>query len=130
MTLAQTDNAPRPIALGLGRGLKERCPNCGEGKLYFAYLKVNPTCSACGHDLSAYRADDGPAYFTILIVGHLVLAPILLLDFLIKASLWVVIPSVLIGLTVVVLLILPRIKGAFIGILWATRANHGDGVAP
>lgn len=83
----------------------------------------------CGHDLAAYHADDGPAYFTILIVGHLVLAPILLLDFLIKASAWVVIPSVLLGLTAVVLLILPRIKGAFIGVLWATKANHGDNLA-
>ena len=63
-----TEIAPtRPFMTGLLRGLRHRCPNCGEGKLYRGYLKIAPACDACGHDLSAYRADDGPAYFTILL---------------------------------------------------------------
>src|SRR5690242_4563380 len=51
--------------LALRRGLRHRCPNCGEGRLYRAYLKVVDSCVACGHELGQYRADDGPAYFTI-----------------------------------------------------------------
>ena len=60
---------------GLTRGFKERCPACGEGRLYTKYLKVRPVCEHCGHDLAQYRADDAPPYFTILIVGHIVVGP-------------------------------------------------------
>ena len=30
------------------RGLKGRCPACGEGKLFWRYLKVEPRCGECG----------------------------------------------------------------------------------
>ena len=46
-----------------------------------AVAKVNPTCDACGHATGAYRAYDGPAYFTVLLVGHLFIAPIVLMPF-------------------------------------------------
>lgn len=112
---------------GLSRGLKHRCPNCGEGKLYKGYLKVQPTCAACGHDLSAYRADDGPAYFTILLIGHLLIAPLLLFPVVWEASPWIVVPASLTMLTTVVLTTLPRIKGAFIGGLWSIRPAPAHG---
>jgi uncharacterized protein (DUF983 family) len=112
------DNAPSSLFLGLKRGLAERCPECGKGKLYHAYLKVEPVCPACGHDLAHYPADDGPAYFTILIVGHLVVAPLLFFPFIWKSNVLLVVPLTLIPLLGLTLLLLPRIKGAFIGALW------------
>lgn len=117
----------RPFLTGIKRGLRHRCPNCGEGKLYRGYLKVEDACAACGHDLSGYRADDGPAYFTILLVGHLVIAPLLLFPFIWQMSPWFVVPATVIPLTVLILLMLPRIKGAFIGGLWSIRPapSHG-----
>ena len=42
------------------------------------YLKVRDACPVCSEALHHQRADDGPAYMTILIVGHL-LAPLLLI---------------------------------------------------
>lgn len=117
----------RPFMTGLARGLKHRCPNCGEGGLYARYLKVKPACEACGHDLSGYRADDGPAYFTILIVGHLVVAPLLLFPFIWEMSPWFVVPATLIPLTTLILLLLPRVKGAFIGGLWSIRPDPAHG---
>lgn len=117
----------RPFSTGLKRGLKHRCPNCGEGKLYTGYLKVAPTCANCGHDLAKYRADDGPAYFTILLVGHLVVAPLLVFPFIWQKPAWFVLLVTLIPLTTLILLLLPRIKGAFIGGLWSIRPapSHG-----
>jgi len=127
MSQIESDAEHRPFMTGLARGMKHRCPNCGEGSLYSGYLKVQPACPACGHDLSAYRADDGPAYFTILLVGHLIIAPLLLFPWVWEASPWVVVPSCLGGLTALVLLVLPRIKGAFVGGLWSIRPapSHG-----
>ena len=127
MSQANVDAEPRPFMTGLSRGLKHRCPNCGEGRLYKGYLKVEPTCSACGHDLSAYRADDGPAYFTILLIGHLLIAPLLLFPVIWEASPWMVVQASLTMLTTVVVAKLPRIKGAFIGGLWSIRPAPAHG---
>lgn len=127
MSNSASDTETRPFMTGLTRGLKQRCPNCGEARLFKSYLKVEPACAACGHDLSAYRADDGPAYFTILLVGHLIIAPLLLFPVIWEASPWVVVPISLGGLTALVLLALPRIKGAFIGGLWSIRPAPAHG---
>lgn len=109
----------RSIWAGLQRGALGRCPHCGEGRLFSSYLKVEPICSACGHETGLYRADDGPAYFTILIVGHLVVAPLLFLEF---VRTWPVVWVMAILLPTIVILalaLLPRVKGAFVGVQWA-----------
>ena len=113
----------------MGRGLGHHCPNCGKGRLYRAYLKVVDRCEVCGHELGAYRADDGPAYFTILLVGHLVIAPMLFLQWIWKAPVWLVAPLTLVPLAVITLLVLPRVKGAFVGLLYSldTTGDHAPG---
>jgi uncharacterized protein (DUF983 family) len=95
-----------------------QCPNCGQGKLYVAFLKLTPECSVCHEDFSDIRADDAPAWLTILIVGH-ILVPILLFvlpmlnysDFVL--SLIVIVPTLILSL-----IILPFAKSLFVGILW------------
>jgi uncharacterized protein (DUF983 family) len=111
----------RTAGVGLMRGLKRRCPACGEGRLFRGYLKVEGTCPACGHDNAQYRADDGPAYFTILLVGHLVIAPLLCFSFIWTAPPQIVVPVVLGSVAVVTLVALPFVKGGFIGVQWATK---------
>ena len=108
------------------RGLKGRCPNCGQGKLFRSYLKVEAECAACGHDLAKYPADDGPAYFTILIVGHLIVAPLLIFPVIWEASPWIMVPATLIPLAVVTLVLLPLNKGWFIGLLYALGIKRSD----
>ena len=58
------------------KGWKRKCPQCGSGPLLSGYLTVNDTCTVCSEELHHHRADDGPAYLTILLVGHL-MAPLL-----------------------------------------------------
>jgi uncharacterized protein (DUF983 family) len=113
----------RNTATGFRRGLARRCPNCGEGRLFRGYLKVEPSCEACGHDLCAYRADDGPTYFTVLIVGHLLVAPLLALPVVWRADPWVVLAVALPLIAVATLALLGLAKGAFIGVQWGVRAT-------
>jgi len=40
--------------------------------MFRAFLKVADHCAACSEALHHHRADDAPAYFVILIVGHVV----------------------------------------------------------
>lgn len=122
-------SSPTTLFGALVRGLRHRCPACGEGRLYRRYLKVVPACAGCGHELSAYRADDGPAYFTILLMGHLFVAPVLFLPWVWKAPVALVVPATLIPLAVFTLLLLPRVKGVLIGLLYAlkTTGEHAPG---
>ncbi|MDR3508143.1 MAG: DUF983 domain-containing protein [Caulobacteraceae bacterium] len=110
---------------GLSRGFMGHCPNCGQGALLHSYLKVTPTCAACGHDNGRYPADDAPPYFTILIVGHLVVPPLVLFP-----GLWTLSPFLLLGVALplvalLTLVLLPRIKGAVIGVQWAITKTEG-----
>ena len=108
------------------RGLRGRCPHCGEGRLFWKYLKVSPTCEACNHDLAQYPADDGPAYFTILIVGHLLVAPLLFFPIIWQAPAMYIVPATLIPLCILTLLLLPRVKGAFIGVMHQVGVKSQD----
>jgi len=56
------------------RGLRGKCPNCGKGRLFRAFLKVADRCDRCGEELYHHRADDLPAYLVVVLVGHLVVA--------------------------------------------------------
>ena len=62
------------------RGFRCRCPRCGEGKLFRAFLKVDDNCSVCGLDFTPHRADDLPAYLVIVIVGHIVVPVVLWIE--------------------------------------------------
>ena len=104
-------------------GLALKCPNCSKGPLLYKYLKVHDNCSECDQDLSCQRADDGPAYLTILIVAHLVgfLAHILIsYTALSNMALFL---SLSVVATILALIILPRMKGMIIAIQWAKRMN-------
>jgi uncharacterized protein (DUF983 family) len=70
-------SAPAPLWSDLLRGLRGKCPSCGRGRLFRAFLKVADRCPACREELHHHRADDFPAYLVILIVGH-VLVPLVL----------------------------------------------------
>jgi len=103
------------------RGLLGRCPHCGESKLFDGYLTVVEKCSACGDPLGVYRTADGPAFFTMSIIG-LLLIPILGFGFAVFRSepltLALVVTAAIGLLTLVVLRL---VKGAFVGHLWAER---------
>ncbi|HEY5288412.1 MAG TPA: DUF983 domain-containing protein [Caulobacteraceae bacterium] len=122
MDLFPVDGVIRSMA----RGLICRCPRCGQGAIFWRYLKVNPNCPVCGHDLDRYPSDDGPAYFTILITGHLVVIPLLLFPVIWKAPLAIALPGTLIPLCVFTLLFLPRVKGAVIGLHYALKISRAD----
>jgi len=129
--MTQTNPAPgdqedRPTKPAMWRGFRQRCPACGQGRLFDGYLKVVDTCPVCEEDLSHQRADDGPAYLTILVVGHL-MAPIIHVGFVQFRPEPLVMATVLtITAVALSLSLLPRLKGVVVAIQWARRM-HGFG---
>ncbi len=106
------------------RGTRLRCPCCGEGKVLHRYLKVNDRCAACDLDLTHARADDGPAYLTILLVCHI--AGFLLHFVWVKwePSPLMMASTITVACVAMSLFLLPRFKGLIIGFQWAKRM-HG-----
>ncbi|SPJ25247.1 DUF983 domain-containing protein [Palleronia abyssalis] len=123
-SLASNEAEERPVRSALTRGFRCKCPNCGSGPLLRGYLKLRPTCIVCGEDLSSARADDGPAYLTILIVGHL-MAPFMHWIFVAFRPDPIVLATIFctacVGLS---LYLLPRIKGMIVGLQWSKKM-HG-----
>ena len=114
----------REVRPALWRGWRKCCPNCGSGPLMKGYLTVRDKCTVCGQELHHQRADDGPAYLTILIVGHL-MAPSIIWAFTTFRPDPLVLASVFtIGCVSLSLYLLPRIKGAIVGLQWA-KALYG-----
>jgi uncharacterized protein (DUF983 family) len=116
----------RPLRPALLRGWKRCCPNCGQGPMLKAYLKVRDTCPVCGEELHHQRADDGPAYMTILIVGHLLAPVFMILYTKWRPEPWTMVAILSVGVVALSLYLLPRIKGAFVALQWAKRM-HGFG---
>ena len=117
----------RPLRLSLLRGWRRRCPNCGSGPLMKGYLATRESCPVCREDFHHHRADDGPAYLTILLVGHL-MAPLLHIVFVqFRPEPLVLFTIFSVGCIALSLYLLPRLKGAIIGFQWARRL-HGFGV--
>ena len=98
------------------------------GRLFYRYLKVEPVCQSCGHDLEQYPSDDGPPYFTVLLIGHAVIVPFLILFWGVirRANLWLVTPAALVAVGVITLIALPIVKGAVMGALYALDINRAD----
>lgn len=118
----------RDIRTAMFRGWRQKCPACGQGALYRKFLKVAETCPACGEELHHQRADDAPPYFTMVIVGHVVVGGVLVLEKAVAPPSWVHL-TLWLPLTVILsLVLLPRVKGALIGLQWALRM-HGFGGA-
>ncbi len=116
----------RPIKPALLRGWKCKCPNCGTGPMLKDYLTIRDECPVCGEELYHHRADDGPAWATIIISGHL-LAPLMLFVFItFRPEGWVMALGFSVFFLALALFLLPRIKCMFVALQWSRRM-HGFG---
>lgn len=128
LDLSHQHTEERALRPALWRGWRRKCPSCGTGPMLKGYLAVRDSCPVCREDLSHQRADDGPAYLTILIVGHL-MAPILLYVFTAFRPEPLVLFSIFaVGCVALSLYLLPRLKGMLVALQWAKRM-HGFGGA-
>ena len=125
MTVVDQDDE-RPILRPILRGLRFLCPACGVGRLYRRYLKTEDVCRHCDTALHHHRADDAPPYFTILILGHIIIPLVLLVEKIWAPPEWLhLLVWLPLGLALS-LLTLPRLKGALVGLQWSRRM-HGFG---
>ena len=117
----------RSVRDAIIKGVKCRCPNCGESKMFRKWLKVTPKCDHCGEELYHERAQDFPPYITITIVGHIVVTLLLIVEANIELSMnthlmiWIPLAFAL------SLLMMQPVKGGVVGMQWALRMFGFDG---
>jgi uncharacterized protein (DUF983 family) len=136
MTNTHTDASPatwssetaskRDLWQAMKRGWRGRCPKCGEGKLFRAFLKTNDHCASCGQDFSHHRADDLPAYLVIVIVGHILVPVFLWIETNYSPNVALQLAFYLPVTLLASLVLLQPVKGAVVGLQWAYRM-HGFG---
>jgi len=112
---------PLPIA----RGLRGRCPRCGEGKLFQGFLQLRPRCESCGLDFNFADAGDGPAVFVILIGGAIVVGAALITEVVYQPPYWLHAMLWLPLILLVTLAPLRPIKGLMIALQYHHRAQEG-----
>jgi len=64
------------------------CPRCGSKTLFGSLVQFAPNCRACGLDFSRFNVGDGPAAFLTMVIGALVVALALWLEFSFHPPLW------------------------------------------
>ena len=120
------ESTKRNVWAAMWNGMRGRCPKCQEGKMFPKYLKVADACDHCAQELHHHQADDAPAYFSIFLIGHILVPMVLFIEvnyhwpLWVHASLWLPVALIL------SLLFLPIIKGTLVGLQWANEM-HGFG---
>ena len=112
-----------PLSTTLKRGFLRTCPSCGQATMFKGYLKIQDKCEKCHLDFDGIRSDDAPAYFTIAIVGHIVLPAASYVEFTYSPSLMthlLIWPPVITGLT---LGLLPYLKGMMMAVTWVVKGR-------
>lgn len=121
MTTAQ--DRKRPMAAAIGRGALGRCPACGKGRLLRGFIAPQQHCESCGEALGQYQAADFAAYFVTFLVGA-IFTPLTVVAAMRPHVSDTLIWLLLGGAVVTALLLLPRAKGAVIGLLWSLNEHN------
>ena len=122
----QSFHDDRPMMPAMRRGWRRVCPACGTGPMLRGYLTVRDACPVCNEALHHHRADDGPAWLTILIVGKL-MVPVLYYAYIaFEPDPLLLATALSVGVVGLSLWLLPRVKGVIVGIQWSRRM-HGFG---
>ena len=127
MSLSTPVPDDRPLWPALVHGWRRRCPSCGDGPIMQGFLRVQDACPACNEAFHHHRADDGPAYLTILLVAKVAMAFYMAVFLAFGFEPWV-----MIGLTwsvalAMVFYLLPRFKGAIVAFQWSRRMHGFEG---
>lgn len=123
---AQNTRPSRKVMRSLLRGATNRCMNCGKSTLFERFLKNKHACTECGEEFHHHRADDAPPYFTITIVGHIIIPALLVVEMLWLPPLWL---HMVIWIPLTLLLsicLMQPVKGALIGLQWALYMHGFD----
>lgn len=113
---------PTPVPLATA-ALLGRCPRCGKGSLFRGLLDIRDACDACGLDLRAHDAGDGPAVAAIFVIGAAAVGAAIWVDVKFAPPLWlhaVLWPALVLPFSVLTMRVA---KAALVALQWRHRRN-------
>jgi uncharacterized protein (DUF983 family) len=113
---------PKRVWPAIVRAVSGKCPACGGGKCFKSYLHQVDRCAVCGESFGQIHGDDGPAWLTIGVVGHIVVPMALFTETNFQCPLLVSMTVWPLTALILTLTILPRAKAVFIAAIWAMKA--------
>jgi uncharacterized protein (DUF983 family) len=93
--------------------------------MFSGFLRLKPTCEACGLDYSFVDAGDGPAVFVILIAGFIVVGAALVVETLYQPPFWLHAVMWLPLILITTLAPLRAMKGVLIALQYHHKAAEG-----
>lgn len=119
------ENYPqRSTKEAIALGFAGRCPRCGMGRIFKGRLEIVDACPVCGLVLSEHDAGDGAVVPALLILGSILVALALWVEFRFEPAVWVhVVLWGPIG-TLMTLWLLPRLKGIGVALQHRYRSTE------
>ncbi|MBV9557397.1 MAG: DUF983 domain-containing protein [Pseudolabrys sp.] len=117
--------ADTPPPLPILRGLRGRCPRCGEGLLFQGFVGVRPACEKCGLDYGFADAGDGPAIFVMFFAGFVVVFSALIVEVMYQPPFWLHAVLWLPLILLTTLAPLRPLKGLLIALQYHHKASEG-----
>ena len=117
--------ADTPPPLPILRGLRGRCPRCGEGLLFQGFVGVRPACEKCGLDYGFADAGDGPAIFVMFFAGFVVVFSALIVEVMYQPPFWLHAVLWLPLILLTTLAPLRPLKGLLIALQYHHKAAEG-----
>jgi len=105
-------------------GLRLRCPQCGQGKVFKSYLHIADKCTVCGANFAVADSGDGPAVFVILVVGAIVAPLLIVLQYGLHAPVWLAVTITMLAAIALCLALLPPFKAILFALQWKHKASE------
>jgi uncharacterized protein (DUF983 family) len=110
----------------ISAGLKCRCPNCGEGRLYRGFLKFKDRCEACGADLTIADTGDGASFFVMFVALIFIAPTAMFLELALSPPRWVhmvIWPPVIV---IFCMMLLRPFKATLFALQWKHKAGQAQ----
>jgi uncharacterized protein (DUF983 family) len=124
-----SDPVPAPV-LPIVAGLRQCCPQCGQGKLFSGFLGLAKSCDRCGLDYGFADPADGPAFFVMSGVGVLVIAVFAWTYIAFRPPIWLQLAVVLPALVLACLAALRPVKAWLVASQYYHKAEEGRILSP
>jgi uncharacterized protein (DUF983 family) len=108
----------------ISAGLRCRCPNCGEGRLYRGFLAFKERCDACEADFTGADTGDGASFFVMFAALIVIVPSAMFFEFAFRPAAWLhalIWPPVTIAFC---LFLLRPIKATLFALQWANHAGQ------
>ena len=101
-----------------------------QGSSFLRYLTLKTKCEHCEQSFEELKADDGPAWLTMMLVGHIMVPIMLSYELSQDIPLWISATLWPLSFALLALLFLPFAKAFFVNMIWRGKLRRANKKRP